>query len=314
MATCGDVRLGYGLGCANSFDESSPMSRAYKVVDAFSARPLLGNPVAVVLDAEGLDDATMQSVARWTNLSETTFVLPPTKAEADYRLRIFTPRSELPFAGHPTLGSAHAVLEAGRVRPRGGKLVQECEVGLVEVAVEGEGAERRLTLTLPPATLTPLSADEVAELEAVIGHPIVREIAPAIVNVGPAWIVAQMPSVASLLALAPDFARCAAFERRLGATGVTLFARRDGAGPELEVRSFAPSSGVDEDPVCGSGNGSVGVFQVARGLLPPSGWRYGAAQGRCVGRDGEIDVSANSEGAVRVGGACVTCVNGALEL
>jgi PhzF family phenazine biosynthesis protein len=290
------------------------MSRLYKVVDAFSARPLLGNPVAVVLDAEGLDDAAMQGIARWTNLSETTFVLPPTTPKADYRLRIFTPRSELPFAGHPTLGSAHAVLEAGRVRPRGGKLVQECAVDLIEVAVDGEGAGQGLTLTLPPATLTPLSPGDVAELEAVLGHPVVREVEPAIVNVGPAWIVAQAPSVGSLLALTPDFARCAAFERRLGATGITLFARRDGKGPELEVRSFAPSSGIDEDPVCGSGNGSVGVFQVARGLLPASNWRYGAAQGRCVGRAGEIAVSADDGGKVRVGGACVTCINGSLEL
>ena len=117
-------------------------TRAYKVVDAFSSKPFLGNPVAVVLDAEGLATAEMQAIARWTNLSETTFLLPPTSSEADYRLRIFTPRSELPFAGHPTLGSAHAVLEAGRVMPRGGRLVQECGVGLVRIAVEGDGAEQ----------------------------------------------------------------------------------------------------------------------------------------------------------------------------
>jgi len=143
--------------------------RAYKVVDAFSSKPFLGNPVAVVLDAEGLATAEMQAIARWTNLSETTFLLPPTSSEADYRLRIFTPRSELPFAGHPTLGSAHAVLEAGRVMPRGGRLVQECGVGLVRIAVEGDGAERRLTLALPPAKVTALSAADVDELEAVIG-------------------------------------------------------------------------------------------------------------------------------------------------
>ncbi len=289
------------------------MSRAYKVIDAFSAKPLLGNPVAVVLDAERLDDATMQAIARWTNLSETTFLLPPTTPEADYRLRIFTPGSELPFAGHPTLGSAHAALEAGRVTPRDGRLVQECGVGLVEVEVEGEGTGRRLTLGLPPATLTTLSKGDVAELEAVLGHPVVRDVAPAVVNVGAVWVVAQLPCVDALLGLTPDFARSAAFERRLGATGLSVFARREGGGPELEVRSFAPSCGVNEDPACGSGNGSVAVFRTARGLLPPTGARYDVVQGRCVGRDGHIAVAVDAGGRVRIGGSCVTCVNGTLE-
>ena len=125
------------------------MNRSYKVVDAFTATPLLGNPVAVVLDAEGLDRAGMQAVARWTNLSETTFLLPPTLEGADYQLRIFTPRGELPFAGHPTLGSAHAALEAGRVTPRGGRLVQQCGVGLVNLSVTGEVPDRQLALALP---------------------------------------------------------------------------------------------------------------------------------------------------------------------
>jgi PhzF family phenazine biosynthesis protein len=290
------------------------MSRAYKVVDAFSARPLLGNPVAVVLDADGLDDATMQAVARWTNLSETTFVLPPTVPGADYRLRIFTPLSELPFAGHPTLGSAHAVLEADRVRPRSGVLVQECGVGLVRIAVAGDGVARRLTLGLPPSTVTALQPDDVHELEAVLGHAVVREAAPAIINVGPVWIVAQLSGVESLFALTPDFARSAAFERRLGATGISVFASRGGGNSDIEVRSFAPSCGVNEDPVCGSGNGSIAVFQATCGLLPSGGTRYTATQGRCVGRDGQVSVEVDAAGRVSIGGACVTCLNGTLEI
>jgi len=289
------------------------MRRAYAVVDVFTERPLLGNPVAVVLDAEGLDDAAMRAIARWTNLSETTFLLPPRTPEADYRLRIFTPGSELPFAGHPTLGSAHAALEAGRARPRGGRLVQECGVGLVEVAVEGEGPARRLTLTLPPAKVTDLPAAEVAELEAVLGHAVVREAAPAIVDVGAVWLVAQVPGVEALLALRPDLARCAALERRHGATGVTVFAE-GGAALDVEVRSFAPSDGIDEDPVCGSGNGSVAVFRASRRRLPPGGARWQATQGRCLGRDGRVAVTVEASGAVRVGGACVTCVTGVLEV
>jgi len=287
--------------------------RTYKVVDVFTRSPLLGNPVAVVLDAEGLDTSAMQRIARWTNLSETTFLLPATKAGADYRLRIFTPRSELPFAGHPTLGSAYAALEAGRVEPRDGRFVQECGVGLVELAVQGEGENLRLTFGLPPAAVTPLKPDDVDELEAVLGHAIVREAAPAIVNVGAVWVVAQLSSVGDLLALAPDFARSAVFERRLGVTGITVFAAHEAGDAAIEVRSFAPSCGVDEDPVCGSGNGSVAVFRRERGMLPAAGTTYTASQGRCVGRDGRISVAVDTEGKVILGGACVTCVDGTLR-
>lgn len=288
------------------------MSRTYKVVDAFSSRPFLGNPVAVVLDAEGLDTGAMQAIARWTNLSETTFVFPPTTAEADYHLRLFTPRSELPFAGHPTLGTAHAVLEAGRVKPRNGRLVQECGVGLVELTVEGEEADRRLTLNLPPATVTPLQPADIAELEAILGRRVEAGAVPSIVNVGAVWVVAQLADAASVLALKPDFARSAAFERRLGLTGVTVFGAHGDGEADIEVRSFAPSCGADEDPVCGSGNGSVAVFRRERGLLPAEGGDYVAAQGRCAGRDGRITVKVDAAGKVSIGGACVTCVDGVL--
>lgn len=290
------------------------MSRKFKVVDAFSAKPFLGNPVAVVLDAGGLSDAEMQAIAGWTNLSETTFVLPPTRADADYRLRIFNPSAEMPFAGHPTLGSAHAVLEADIAAPKSGKLVQECGVGLVEIAVEGEGADRVLTLSLPPATVTSLTSEEIDEVETILGHPVNREAVPAIINVGAVWIIAQLSSVEAVLSLEPDLARSAAFERLKGATGITVFATRSDKGPDIEVRTFAPSCGVNEDPVCGSGNGSVAVFRAARGLLPASGASYRAEQGRRVGRDGKISLTVDAKGGVKVGGACVTTVDGVLAI
>lgn len=286
------------------------MPRAFKIVDAFSAKPLRGNPVAVILDGAGLSDAEMQAIARWTNLSETTFVLPPTKPQADYLLRIFNPSAEMPFAGHPTLGSAHAVLEAGIATPKAGKLVQECGVGLVSVAVDGEGPDRILTLTLPPAKVVSLTGEEIDEIEAILGQPVIREAAPAIVDVGAVWIVAQLETVEAVLGLEPDLARSAVFERRKGATGITVFAPRPGGGYDIEVRTFAPSCGVSEDPVCGSGNGSVAVFRSTRGLLPAGGSSYAAEQGRRVGRDGRISVKVNAEGQVRVGGACVTTVDG----
>ena len=155
------------------------MDRTYKVVDVFTDRPLLGNPVAVVLGTQGLDDDAMQHIARWTNLSETTFVLPPDRPEADYRLRIFTPGRELPFTGHPTLGSAYAQIEAGRVVPRERRVVQECGAGLVGISKAACGLE----LTLPEPRLTPLAPAEVEELEAILRAPALRSAEPAIVTV-----------------------------------------------------------------------------------------------------------------------------------
>ncbi len=286
--------------------------RDYKVVDVFTTRPLAGNPVAVVFDADGLVSEAMQAIASWTNLSETTFVLTPTTPAADYRLRIFTPRSELPFAGHPTLGSAHAILEAGRVKLReGDRLVQQCNVGLVDVTV----ADGEFTFALPGSHIEPLAAEDVAELERIVGGPLQHEAMPARVDVGPVWVILPMADAAAVLALKPDFARLAAFERRLGATGLCVFGRYpQGGEADIEVRAFAPSCGVDEDPVCGSGNASVAAYQWERGMLPPGGTAYLAAQGRCVGRDGRVRVQVDAGGKVRVGGACITCVDGQLAL
>lgn len=287
------------------------MKRAYKVVDVFTSVPFRGNPVAVILDGEGLDTPQMQAIAGWTNLSETTFVLPPSSREADYSLRIFTPRNELPFAGHPTLGSAHAILEAGRATPRdNGRLVQECKTGLVALSVSDTPGDRRLSFELPAARIDGLCSSDLNELQAILGcRP---QVEPGIVNVGPAWIIAQLDDADAVIGLRPDLARLAQLERRLGVTGVTVFGAHRHGEAAIEVRTFAPSSGVDEDPVCGSGNGSVAAFLWARGLLPPAGKDYLATQGRCVGRNGRIAVNVDAAGGIRIGGACVTCVDGSL--
>lgn len=289
------------------------MQRRYRVVDAFSAAPLMGNPVAVVLEADGLTDQQMAAIARWTNLSETTFVLPITNAKADYRVRIFTPGSELPFAGHPTLGACHAVLEAGLAGARDGKIVQECGVGLVEISVSGSDAGRHLALNLPPAHLTALKDEDIRELEAILGYPVLRTVPPAIINVGAVWAVAEVDTIDGLLSLTPDFAHSITFERRLGLTGLSIFAV-DPATGGIETRSFAPSCGVNEDPVCGSGNGSIAAFRARGGQLAGSSWSYTARQGRKVGREGVIALSADDAGIIRVGGACVTTVSGMLDL
>ncbi len=288
-------------------------TRAYKVVDVFTSSPLKGNPVAVVLDADDLDSQTMQNIARWTNLSETTFLLPPTNSDADYRLRIFTPQSELPFAGHPTLGSAFAALEAGIVQPRNDLLIQECGVGLITLEVQTTGSAHQVCFGLPPAKLVSLEASDVVELDAILGQAVVKSAHPAVVNVGAVWVVAQLPSVETLLALTPDYVRSAQFERRLGATGLSVFAKYEEGDKAIEVRSFAPSCGVNEDPVCGSGNGSIAVFLRARGLLTTIGESYKAGQGQCLRRDGTVSVRIDRNG-ITVGGSCVTCVNGTLSL
>ena len=251
----------------------------------------------------------MQHIARWTNLSETTFVLSPTAPEATYRLRIFTPSSELPFAGHPTLGSAFALLEAQQVTPRKGQLIQECAAGLIPIAIHETTSGLHLTLTMPEATLKPLSSIEVDELESVLGNPVLRDPAPAIVDVGAVWLVAQLLDVQTLISLQPDFARSAVFERHLGITGLSLFGMQEG-GHDIEVRSFAPSCGVNEDPVCGSGNGAIAFYRHVSKALGQGDTAYVSRQGRCVGRDGHITVTVSEAGKVTVGGACVTCVNG----
>lgn len=286
----------------------------FKQVDVFGAAPYTGNPVAVILDGAGLSSTEMQQIANWTNLSETTFVLPATQPGADYRVRIFTPRAELPFAGHPTIGTAHALLEAGRIEPDGdGRLVQECGAGLVRLQASiVDGKPGRIEFELPAPRLAPLDAAEFDELEAALGRPVSRDAAPILVDVGPRWVVAQLPDAAAVLALKPDFAATARQSARLGATGVTVYGRHaDAMQAAIEVRAFAPAHGIDEDPVCGSGTGCVGAFIRQAGQRQVLGDDFFASQGAALGRAGLIRL-ALSDDAIRVGGMARTCIDGDL--
>lgn len=277
--------------------------RPFKQVDVFTPVALKGNPVAVILDAEGLSAEAMQAIANWTNLSETTFVTAARDPAADYAVRIFTPKSELPFAGHPTLGTAHAVIEAGLASPAEGRIVQQCAVGLVEVSLAGSG----LSFRLPPHTFE--AAPEPEKLAAALGEGAIKA-APQIVNVGPRWVVAQLSSAALAEQLAPDFPALAAYDRAHATTGLTVYAEKpDGT---IVVRSFAPADGIAEDPVCGSGNGAVAAYRLKAGQVEP-GTRYIASQGRQVGRDGQVRV-AIEDGAIHVGGDCVTVVDGVFRI
>jgi PhzF family phenazine biosynthesis protein len=281
-------------------------SLAFRQVDVFTAVPFKGNPVAVVLDGDAVSSAEMQAIAAWTNLSETTFVCSPTDARADYRLRIFTPKGELPFAGHPTIGSAHAVLRHGRTPRAAGRLVQECAKGLVEIEIDGD----RLFLALPEPQFREPSASQLTAAAAALGVVAADVQRASIVDVGPVWFTLQLASGDAVRALAPDMGRIAALGSS-GITGVNVFGLYDaGAGADLEVRSFAPGAGAPEDPVCGSGNGCVAALVRRDGVLNVPA--YVATQGRCLGRDGRVTVRF-ADGTIWLGGHAVTCVEGVLH-
>jgi predicted PhzF superfamily epimerase YddE/YHI9 len=236
----------------------------------------------------------MQRIAAWTNLSETTFVLPPTAAGASYRLRIFTPRSELAFAGHPTIGSAHAVLAAGVATPADGVLRQECRAACCRSAstASAHGARARTPTWKPSPTRAPPADGRAGRGRA------------RAVDCGPVWLVAEIADEAALRRAAPDLARVERLSIAHGLTGVTLFARSDDAETPIVVRSFAPAAGIGEDPVCGSGNASVAAYLVDAGGAPA---RYRASQGREVGRDGRVDVEIGAGGRpIEIGGFAVT--------
>lgn len=288
--------------------------RPFKQIDVFATRPFYGNPVAVVLDANGLETGDMQRIAAWTNLSETTFVLPATTEGADYRLRIFTPRQELPFAGHPTIGSAHAVLESGLVKPVAGRLVQECGAGLLNLRVEDEGDARRIFVQAPHASLRLIDAALYANINMALGARVMEAYPPLQVSIGPEWMVCALDDDDAVNNLQPDLTAITQLSEKLHITGITVFGRTRFAEPALCVRSFAPACGVPEDPVCGSGNASVAVFLAHTGMLDSVGHHYVASQGRALGRDGRVFVRVNKgDFSVEIGGASITCVEGVIR-
>jgi PhzF family phenazine biosynthesis protein len=275
------------------------MSRRFSQVDVFGSGACSGNPVAVVLDCEGLDEAEMQRFARWTNLSETTFVLPPTRREADYRVRIFTPVLELPFAGHPTLGTCHAWLEAGGEAADGEELVQECGAGLVRIRrIEG-----RLAFAAPPLVRSgPAGEEEAERVAAALGIDPAEALAVEWVDNGPGWIAVLLESAERVLELRPG-----RLEFDLGVVGF-----HPPGGPEaIEVRAFTPVNGLAvEDPVTGSLHASVAQWLLGNGRLSAP---YLAGQGGAVGRAGRVHVG-EDEGAVWVGGLTESVISGRVEL
>jgi PhzF family phenazine biosynthesis protein len=306
-------------------------TRPFQQVDVFTDTAFLGNPLAVVLDGTGLSDAQMQTFAAWTQLSETTFVLPPTPegvaGGADYRVRIFTPGAELPFAGHPTLGTAHAWLKAGNTPQKPGVLMQECGVGLVTLKQQGE----RWAFAAPPLKHSDISARELDPVLAALGLDASEVIAAQNLNNGPHWLGLLVDSVDTVLALEPDHAALkklgikvgVAAKRQAPDSGLIRRANREARAftasntritndpTDLEVRAFAAPVGVTEDPVTGSLNASLAQWLMADGHMPAT---YSARQGTMLGRAGQVFLSQDNQRQVWVGGDVVGCIQGTVNL
>jgi PhzF family phenazine biosynthesis protein len=282
-------------------------TREFLQVDVFADRPGAGNGLAVVLDAEGLDAAAMQAFANWTNLSETTFVLPPRQPGASYRVRIFTPRSELPFAGHPSVGTAHALLVAGRITPVDGRLLQECAAGLLPMTVAGSGDAQVVSVRAPRGLVLAADPGAVAQVLACVEGASLGSEAPGLVDNGPRWWCVELANEAAVRGLQPDLARVADLMRASRTVGLVVFAR---AAPGLVVRVFCPADGIPEDPVTGAGNAALASLLHARGALGALGSAYVVSQGREVGRDGRIAVRIDADGEVWIGGTTRTVIRG----
>ena len=314
--------------------------RPFKQVDVFTARPYYGNALAVVLDATGMDDDAMQRFAAWTILAETTFLLPPTPeaaaAGADYQVRIFTTAYEMPFAGHPTLGSCHAWLEQGGIPKDPARIVQQCKVGLVALRPDG----KRLAFAAPLLTRNAIAPDLLPTLLAALGLQTEQLVASQRLVNGPQYFGLLVDSADTVLALRPDFAAIRAVLAQGGCSGVGIAAieqeasngnglikrsnrearafggsaaatSSDSVQPSVEVRMFVSDLAVSEDPITGSFNASLAQWLIADGHAPSS---YVAAQGTCIGRQGRVHIAQDASGQVWVGGDSVTCINGQVLL
>lgn len=280
----------------------------FKQVDVFTAIPYLGNPVAVIFAGDRFSTTQIQKIANWTHLSETTFVCKAQDSKADYRLRIFSTQNELPFAGHPTIGSAFAVLENGLKPNNHDYLVQECQKGLVELPLD----QQQIFLTMPQPQLTMINYDLIRQLCDALKVKVTDIKAKALVNVGIVWLTLQLKNAAQVLNLQPNFQQIAKLTPN-GVSGVTVFGfYEDSSIADIEVRSFAPREGANEDPVCGSGNGAVAILIQENRLLTKTS--YIAQQGTKLGRVGRIKVKFLSNGRVLVGGNAITCIEGKLRI
>lgn len=285
----------------------------FKQVDVFTPVPFKGNPLAVIFDAEGLSTERMQAIAHWTNLSETVFLLPPTDPRADYRVRIFTTAVELPFAGHPTLGSAHALIDSGYTPKTPGRLVQECGVGLVTLAERDDG---EWAFAAPPATIVPLNAAQNDRLAATLGSAVIDFSAPpAAVNNGAPWLVVRVQNAAQCLALTLQGQARESLQtlvEEVCTHGIAVYGPHERGGPAtFELRVILLGAENIEDPVTGSANAALATLLSAQGKRP--GASFTVRQGTALGREGRVNIAYDDEASgaqAWIGGASVTVIDG----
>lgn len=289
--------------------------RRFVQLDVFAHRPGAGNPLAVVLDGNGLDDDTMQAIARWTRLPETTFVFPATSPQADYAIRMFSPRREVPFAGHPSVGTAHAVLEAGLATPRDGLLVQEGIAGQLPLRVEGEGPSRSIAIRTPRAHMVETGDPQAHEtLRAALHGLPGGALPPALVDGGRRWWLAEVEDEATLRNANPDWDAITALANATRSMGVCAFARAAAGQPhDLVVRAFVGAPAAFEDAASGAANAALAAWLASRDALPGGRNRYTVSQGREVGHDARLVLHVDADGEVWSGGRIQSVISGLID-
>jgi PhzF family phenazine biosynthesis protein len=288
-------------------------ARRYLQLDVFADRPGAGNPLAVVLDADGLDDNTMQAIARWTRLPETTFVFPATKPEASYGIRIFSPRREVPFAGHPSVGTAHAVLEAGLATPRDGLLVQEGIAGLLPLRVAGSGRTRTIAVRTPRAKVMEIASPDDARLRDVLGTLPLGALPPALMDGGRRWWLAELRDETTLRAATPPWEAIGTLAQSTESMGMCVFARSDDPVYFLAVRAWVGAPAQFEDAASGAANATLAAWLASQDALPGHDGRYRISQGREVGHDAIIELFVDEHGEVWSGGRVCKVVSGQID-
>ncbi|WP_415912770.1 PhzF family phenazine biosynthesis protein [Neptuniibacter sp. QD37_11] len=279
---------------------------SFRQVDVFTSKPFRGNPVAVVMGGDNFTTEQMQEIASWINLPETTFVVKPHNKDADYGVRIFTTSSELPFAGHPTIGTAHALLESGAIEAKRGAVLQESPAGIFEVFVDDD----LIGFEMPPAHIVGVSKTHAVWLDRQFGSGILSNKPPLFIDVGIKWLVLEMKNASTVMSVIPNTEDILKFSKESGIAGIVIFGTESESNEEwTEVRAFLPSLGTNEDAACGSGNGAVGYFMQHYADKPTEVERF-IRQGRHVGRDAYISLGFSLDGKVSVRGSAVTCLEG----
>lgn len=287
--------------------------RRYLQLDVFADRPGAGNPLAVVLDTDGLDTPTMQAIARWSNRPETTFVFAPSTPEAAYRIRMFSPTREVPFAGHPSIGTAYAVLQADMAQADNGRIVQEGMTGLLPLLVDDSDGSRSVAIRTPSARVVETGrADDSRLAPALRGLPL-GGLPPALMDGGRRWWVAEMADEAGLRGATPDWAAIADLATATESMGVLAFSRTAGGDYDLAVRAFVGAGTPFEDAASGAANAVLAAWLRENDALPGADGRYVASQGREVGFDARLHLHVDEDGEVWSGGKVCPIVSGTID-